>query len=123
MAAAYRSPDCVLELKQGLKAPLACTGTHMGKVLIQVGASEEARAAVQAGVPSGHTLVLPPRSNVPEAVKPAEEAAPALTEGEADKAESKPEVSQRDLAGSCFLRYRSLALLRMAKQIQRPAHL
>jgi len=98
---------------------VACTGTHMGKVLIQVGASEEARAAVQAGIPSGHTLVLP-RSNVPEAVKPAEEAAPALTEGKADKAESKPEVSQRDLACSCFLRYRSLALLlRMAKQMQR----
>ena len=66
----------------------------MGKVLIQVGASEEARAAVQAGVPSGRSLVLP-RSNVPEDVKPAEEQKPA-TEGGKDteaQAESKPEVS------------------------------
>lgn len=67
----------------------------MGKVLIQVGASEEARAAVQAGVPSGRTLVLP-RSNVPDDVKPAEEQKPAAKEGD-EKAEagkeSKPEVS------------------------------
>lgn len=66
----------------------------MGKVLIQVGASEEARAAVQAGVPSGRSLVLP-RSNVPEDVKPAEEQKPAAEGGEGAEAqaESKPEVS------------------------------
>ena len=66
----------------------------MGKVLIQVGASEEARAAVQAGVSSGHSLVLP-RSNVPEDVKPAKEQKPAAEGGEGTEApaESKPEVS------------------------------
>ena len=66
----------------------------MGKVLIQVGASEEARAAVQAGVPSGRSLVLP-RSNVPEDVKPAKEQKPAAEGGVGAEAqaESKPEVS------------------------------
>ena len=64
----------------------------MGKVLIQVGASEEARAAVAAGVPSGQTLVLP-RTNVPNDVRQVEEAKPAAADGEkAAEAESKPEV-------------------------------
>ena len=64
----------------------------MGKVLIQVGASEEARAAVAAGVPAGRALVLP-RSNVPDDVRPVEEAKPATADGEkAAEAESKPEV-------------------------------
>ena len=65
----------------------------MGKVLIQVGASEEARAAMHAGIPSGKILVLP-RSNVPEDLTPKEEQKPA--EGETEKADaekqSKPEV-------------------------------
>ena len=64
----------------------------MGKVLIQVGASEEARAAVAAGVPAGRALVLP-RSNVPDDVRPVDEAKPAAVDGEkAAQAESKPEV-------------------------------
>ncbi len=69
----------------------------MGKVLIQVGASEEARAAV----PSGKTLVLP-RSNVPEDLTPKEEKPAA--DGKVDKAnadkESKPEVSSPADSGS-----------------------
>ena len=66
----------------------------MGKVLIQVGASEEARAAVHAGVPSGKTLVLP-RSNVPEDLTPKEEKPAADSKAEKADAEkeSKPEVS------------------------------
>ena len=75
---------------------LAAAGTHMGKVLIQVGASEEARAAMRAGVPSGKTLVLP-RSNVPEDLAPKEEQKPAK-EGKADaEKESKPEVGSAQL--------------------------
>lgn len=74
----------------------------MGKVLIQVGASEEARAAMRAGVPSGKTLVLP-RSNVPEDLAPKEDAKPAA-EGKAEKAdsekESKPEASSAGSSGS-----------------------
>ena len=63
----------------------------MGKVLIQVGASEEARAAMRAGVPSGKTLVLP-RSNVPEDLAPKEEKPAADSKADAEK-DSKPEVS------------------------------
>ena len=78
---------------------LAVAGTHMGKVLIQVGASEEARAAMRAGVPSGKTLVLP-RSNVPEDLAPKEEQKPAAAD-KAEKAdaekESKPEVGSAQL--------------------------
>ena len=47
----------------------------MGKVLIQVGASEEARSAAAVAAAAGApapALVLP-RSNVPEEVKPVEE--------------------------------------------------
>ena len=73
----------------------------MGKVLIQVGASEEARAAMRAGVPSGKTLVLP-RSNVPEDLAPKEEQKPAA-EDKAEKAdaekESKPEVNSAACLG------------------------
>ena len=72
----------------------------MGKVLIQVGASEEARAAMRAGVPSGKTLVLP-RSNVPEDLAPKEEQPAA--EDKAEKAdtekESKPEVNSAACLG------------------------
>ena len=75
----------------------------MGKVLLQVGASEEARAAIAAGVPSGQTLVLP-RSNVPDDVRPAEEAKPAAADGEkAAQAESKPEVRPPAQGGNSLL--------------------
>jgi hypothetical protein len=61
----------------------------MGKVLLQCGQSEEARAAARSGI-SGKLLVLP-RSNVPEELKPAEEK-PEAAEKADDQAASKPEV-------------------------------
>lgn len=72
----------------------------MGKVLIQVGASEEARAALHAGVPSGKTRVLP-RSNVPEDLAPKEEKPAADSKADAEK-ESKPEVSSSAHSLSCL---------------------
>ena len=73
----------------------------MGKVLIQVGQSEEARVAAEAAAASGAAapqLVLP-RSNVPEDVKPIEEAPAASASEEASSdttaPQPAPEVSLR----------------------------
>ncbi|CAL8464659.1 g4194 [Coccomyxa elongata] len=68
-------------------------GTHMGKVLIQVGQSEEARVAAEAAAASGAPapqLVLP-RSNVPEEIKPVEEASAASASEEASSDAKTPE--------------------------------
>ncbi len=70
----------------------------MGKVLIQVGASEEARAAAETAAATGApapALVLP-RSNVPEEIQPVEEkeeaAEASSSEGAAADAKAAPEV-------------------------------
>lgn len=62
----------------------------MGKVLIQVGQSEEARVAAESAAASGAPapqLVLP-RSNVPEDIKPVEEA-PAASASEEASSDAK----------------------------------
>lgn len=80
--------DCALVTKH-----VEFAGTHMGKVLVQCGQSEEARAAAKSGI-VGRPIVLP-RSNVPEDMAAPQEDAPAGEESkshEGAKAESKPEV-------------------------------
>ncbi|KAK9904717.1 hypothetical protein WJX75_001194 [Coccomyxa subellipsoidea] len=70
-------------------------GTHMGKVLIQVGASEEARSAAAVAAAAGApapALVLP-RSNVPEEVKPVEEE-PEQASSSEGAAEAAAEVEE-----------------------------
>ena len=59
----------------------------MGKVLIQVSASEEARAAAQANALSDKPLILP-RTNLTEEYLPREEPKPAAQGGESASKES-----------------------------------
>ncbi len=69
-------------------------GTHMGKVLVQVGQSEEARRAAEAAAQAGAQPmpVVLPRSNVPEEAKPLEE-----VEG-SDKAGPDSKSTDKDAA-------------------------
>lgn len=82
----------------------------MGKVLIQVGQSEEARVAVEAAAASGAPapqLVLP-RSNVPEEIKPIEEApaASASEEASSDAKTPEPTPEVRTNRHRCRLQHR-----------------
>lgn len=69
-------------------------GTHMGKVLVQVGQSEEARRAAEAAAQAGSQPmpVVLPRSNVPEEAKAAEDVEDSV------KAAPGSEVADKDAA-------------------------
>ena len=109
MSAPYRTCSYACQYVRIVSPQLSVTwnvhaGTHMGKVLIQVSASEEARVAAQAGAPPDKPFILP-RTNLAEEYLPREEPKPAAQGGESASKEAgskaEAEAVSRRKVGDC----------------------